>query len=455
MPVRIAIRATAILIILASVANSRCVAIAGEGDSDNGKVDFETNVSFWDVPAESASDALPENGIYPHGRIFPFTGFSAKPQRAKAAGYSMLGPVYGDQSNLLDGATEVGLPVVYSVGIDKSELAQWENRNVSEAEAIARIREQVSEVIDNELIAWWYLIPEELRYWREHELRYLELATQAIRESDPLRRPIWLYEPNHRTAESLLTTGKLVDIVGKGSYTNYAGHQKDRVWVRWSMEQQTKAIASIEEDRIPIMVAELFQDPSPADHRRIPEWVRHDVILSLIHGAKGVAVYSLFERPEVKKYFDDYYEAYAGIARDLRHNRKLGDVFLFGKESSDLKLRVIAGPNSVSFVNPASKVESASLTEQEKTAAEQQTYPALSSCEYRYRNKRYLFLCNSSYDESITVEVKGFPTKTTLVTEAFSFNFLHPRVRHGVLKDVIPGLGVRCFVFSKFSPVGR
>jgi hypothetical protein len=142
------------------------------------------------------------------------------------------------------------------------------------------------------------------------------------------------------------------------------------------------------------------------------------------------------------------------MARELVKHRQLGQVFLFGQERNDLIVSHVSGPNVVTFADPESKVESGSLNEQENSQLPTHSYPAISSREYAYGNKRYLFLCNSSYDESVSITITGFPEANTLVTEAFTFNFLHPRVNSGKLHDTIPGLGVRCYVFSEFSPIG-
>ena len=48
----------------------------------------------------------------------------------------------------------------------------------------------------------------------------------------------------------------------------------------------------------------------------IPKWVRHDVYLSLISGAKGIVVFSGWRRPKFPA-FDRYFEAYAECAREI------------------------------------------------------------------------------------------------------------------------------------------
>tara|TARA_R110002049_G_scaffold27321_2_gene94049 strand:+ start:142171 stop:143511 length:1341 start_codon:yes stop_codon:yes gene_type:complete len=421
---------------------------------DNGTLTLNDSSSFW-RPAKPIGQDLPADQYYPRGRLFPFSGFAGVPERDRPVGYSLLGPVYVEPAAFLASATEAGVRVIYPIGIGKEELAASETNPLSDAEIRTRIQQQVAGVRANDSIAWWYLVPEELRYWREHEINYLKVAAEAIRQADPKDRPIWIYEPNHRTAESLAITGKYVDIIGKGAYTNFAGQTNSRVWIRWSMEQQTDAIEALGGNQTPILVPEMFQDPQPQDRGRIADWVRHDVVLGLIHGAKGVVVYSLFNRPQLENSFDDYYDAYAGIARELLQNRKLGEVILFGEARSDLVIEQVTGPENVLITPQQAKVEANSLTETEQQEQARISYPAISTRELAFGNKRYLFVCNSSDDQSVELSVTGFPPGSTLVTEAFSFNFLHPRIRGAELHDAVPPLGVRCYVFSEFSPIGQ
>lgn len=74
---------------------------------------------------------------------------------------------------------------------------------------------------------------------------YLRIVSETIRAHDPRHRPVWMYDPNHRTREGLVATGRYLDIIGKGTYVNGAGYQDDRIWGRWSMEQETSACADL------------------------------------------------------------------------------------------------------------------------------------------------------------------------------------------------------------------
>ena len=60
-------------------------------------------------------------------------------------------------------------------------------------------------------------------------MAYLRTMTDTIRALDPEKRPIWMYEPNYRDANSLLQTGRYQYIIGKGFYVNLAGFRDRRV----------------------------------------------------------------------------------------------------------------------------------------------------------------------------------------------------------------------------------
>ncbi len=51
--------------------------------------------------AAPPSEKLPADGIYPHGRKLAFMGYSGDPARDLANGFTVAGPVYGDQKPYL------------------------------------------------------------------------------------------------------------------------------------------------------------------------------------------------------------------------------------------------------------------------------------------------------------------------------------------------------------------
>ena len=43
--------------------------------------------------------------------------------------------------------------------------------------------------------------------WRRNEKDYLRIAADELRKTDPNGRPVWMYDPNHRTSDGLVATG--------------------------------------------------------------------------------------------------------------------------------------------------------------------------------------------------------------------------------------------------------
>lgn len=399
---------------------------------------------FFD-PAPDSGATLPADRIYPQGRIFPFSGFSGKPEREKANGFTMHGPVYGpDKLGALEANEKAGLPFLYSIGLDM-KFHSDKPLSLTEAEIKVAIAKQVTEVASRTNICWWYLQPEEIRSWRGNEIAYLKAASEAIRVTDPMKRPVWMYDPNHRDAKALVQTGAHLDLIGKGSYVNYAGYQNRRVWVRWSMEQEVQAIRQLGSHRTPLVVPELFKDPEPALFSQIPAWVRHDVYCGLIHGAKGVVIWSLFKRASVRESYDIWYDAYATAARQLTGERKLGEVFLFGDPRHDLIVEQRSGSATVTLADETKTAEAESLSDRER-AGMNLKYPALSWRELARNTSRYLFVCNSS-PESVRVAVSGFP-KASAVEEADT-GVAVEAASQPAFELELPAWGVRALKFSR------
>lgn len=342
--------------------------------------------------------ALSPDQLYPQGDLFPIGGYSGQPERDLANGFTWAGPVYRNHEEFLETCTKVGLPCVYPVGVSLDFHGKKGDAVTSiDPRAIREeIQRQVREVMENRLIVVWYLTPEELRFWKPLEMEYLEVAYKAIRDTDPYKRPVWMYEPGHRTAGALARLLPFQDISGKGMYVNYSSRMDERIWVRWSMEQQAKAIQQANRKAMSIAVPEMFRQP-PADRLEdIELWVRHDTYSSLIHGAKGIVIFSFGRRSNFSSR-ERYYEAWAAVARELTNpENPLGTVFLRGEELPQVQYRMLSGPKQVTL-------------RARSTIKEAQVYPSLQSKHLRWRNREYLFLVNSSAETlSIDLNVDGW-----------------------------------------------
>lgn len=348
------------------------------------------------VAVSASESSLPEHGIYPHGRKLAFLGYSGDPARDLANGFTVAGPVYGDQKPYLERCFANGWPVVAHVGpritFNDKDPAKYK---VDPPILRQEIQKQVRELASHKEIVWWTIHPEELRPWRGDEMRYLAIVCEAVRATDPLARPIYLYNPNHRDVKTLLPIAKQVDIVAKGCYVNTVGRKRDRAWVRWSVEQETEALrAGGRAQAIPLLMPELCKDPEPEEDKEIRAWVRHDVYLGLASGAKGVLIWSLFKRREVKRTWQLWYDAYSECARELNGPRGLAQVFLFGERQSTLKVQQVQG-SAAANVTLGGSAEAGATTEQERAQREVK-FPSWTSAEFLYRGSRWLFLVNSA-----------------------------------------------------------
>lgn len=354
--------------------------------------------TFYAAPPDAGAKLSPD-GIFPQGRKLAYMGYSGDPARDLTNGFTVAGPVYGNQLPYLERCAANGWPVVAHIGLPlkfSNPKTAVELRNQAVMSRVRQeIQKQVLALCGNKEIVWWAVTPEELRPWRSTEMDYLKNVCEVIRANDPRHRPIYLYNPNNREAQTLAPIARQVDVVAKGTYVNATCHQDERAWVRWSVEQEIAAIhAADRAGDIPLLNPELCKDPKPADDGEIRTWVRHDVYLGLASGAKGVLIWSLFPRREVRRTWSLWYDAYAECGRELNGSRKLAQVFLFGERRSDLKIRQIEG-KSVVPITLGGKVEACTTSVAERVPRKIMV-SAWTSAEYAYGDRHWLFLINSA-----------------------------------------------------------
>lgn len=348
---------------------------------------------------------LPAGKLYPQGRIFPFSGYSPHEKDYKkllSSGFTALGPVYGKFAEFLKICEKLDTKYMYQVQpyVDGKKLNKKEHLYEDDYKPkwdviVASIKGIVKKNAANKNIAWWTLAPEELRYWQKNEYAYLKKGVQAIHEADPLKRPVYMYSPGHRTGKALAKVTKYLDIIGKGCYTNYSSQKKSRIWVRWTMEQELMAIKiSGRKNVIPILLPEMFQEPKPEEVKLIPAWVRHDTYLGLVSGAKGVLIFSLWPRKKFPSH-PVYLDAYCKVASEINGKAALGQVFLFGQAKNDLKVNIVSGPKIASCKVRIRKVKTF-------------TYPSINFANIAYKKARYLIAVNST-EQKVKSEFFGFP----------------------------------------------
>jgi len=371
---------------------------------------------FQPVPDRGAN--LPADRVYPEGRMLTYAGFSPfSVDDTKANKFTVTGPAYGkDIPGVLAAAAKAKMPVLYPLDViykgkvlTKEDLAA----NDIDWQAIAAdLTRQVKAAAADKSIAWWYLTPEELRWWIPNEIKYLELAYKTIKAADPAKRPVWMYSPGHRNDTALSKEAPFQDIIGKGTYTNYSGQKNSRIWVRWSMEQEKNAIKlSRNPSAVPILVPEMFEEPKPEETAQIPAWVRHDVYLGMVSGAKGVVIFSLWPRNKFPSH-PIYYKAYCQVARELNGDLGLGQVFLFGEPKNDVALKITEGPQTVSCKFKVKTVETF-------------TYPTVALANLAYGSDRYLIAVNSA-NQPVSAVLSGLPKQGVTGVELFTRKALEP-----------------------------
>ncbi len=413
-------------------------------------------------PGPTAPAALPADRLYPGGTQMLFSFFSVggapdekRPvddayvsqslERYRKSGLRVVGPQYELNSRLLEDARKHGLKAFYTIRYGRDRLFHdKEPAVIDPVEVYDTISKEVKAAAGNEEIAAWYLQPEELRPWRKNEMAFLEAASKAIREADPQKRPLWLYDPAHANSKRMASIAPFVDYLGKGLYTNYAGKKEERVWVRWSMEEEREAIRLANASAVPLAVPEMYHDKrhtplTPEEIAALPTWVRHDVYLSLISGAKGVVVFSMRQRPSLPpEAWEAYYTAYTGVARELLEGRELGKVFLFGEPRSGVSVEVVEGPATVSLLYPSGGVK------------EPRQYPSVAHADIAYGADRYLFLVNSAA-QPVEVAVGGLPYAAVEAEPLFHKEAAFP-VGEGEFTVALAPLEVRAYRLSRRTP---
>jgi hypothetical protein len=401
---------------------------------------------FFCAANQPASD-LPAERFYPYGRRLPYMGYSGVPARDLTNGFTVAGPCYGDDRPYVRQCASNGWPVVahLSHGIRFTDKDPAKNYTLDEPALRAQVAAEVRELAPLKEILWWAVLPEELRCWRKAEMRYLDIVCETIRANDPLQRPIYHYNPNHRDAASLVPIAQRVDVVGKGCYVNLSGKKRDRAWVGWSIDQEESAIRTNGRPRaISIVMPELCRDPEPGEEAEIRAWVRHDVYLGLAKGAKGLCLWSLFKRREVSKTWNLWYDAYAECGRELNGALALAQVFLFGGEpAKKLAVQLVKG-NATAAVRLGGTLEIGTTNEQERCERDQKM-PSWSMREYIYGGDHWLFLINSSNDPA-AFEIVGWPEATQL-RNAFTSERI--ALAHAApLRLDLPAYGVTALRFS-------
>jgi hypothetical protein len=379
--------------------------------------------------------------LYPRGDVFCFTFYStsdADSLYALTNGATAIGPFYAGQTDKLRLAEQLNTKILYKVdppcmvGKRVGQLGKANFQWPADSTVSNEVAAIVNAVKDNPCVAMWDIAPEELRAWVPEQLHYLKLVAAVIRANDPWHRPIYMYDCNNRGDNSMVTVPAGFDLCAKGSYVNdieKGAFIHNRIWLRWSMEEELAAAARSSRPVIPWVFLWMAHDPAAADFHLIPTWCRHDVYLGLIMGGKGISVWSAarhrdgFSQPA----FDAYFDGYLSVARDLNGPLQLAPVFLFGKKISGVTTTVTDGPKNLRLIY-------------QKTT---NSYPAITSLATAYNGTNYLFMVNSA-EEAVTATFSGLPAAGR---EDLFAGGIAP-TPGGKFSITLPPLGVKAFRFT-------
>jgi hypothetical protein len=394
-------------------------------------------LAFLQWPVMAGHLAAAPGELYPQGDVFCFTFYSTSEKDSAYAlknGATAIGPFYGNQAGALRLAERLNTKLLYKVR--PPAMAGWEPTNkqfVWPSDEI--IRQETATIVNavktNPHIAMWDIEPEELHASVPPELHYLGLVASVIRSNDPSRRPVYMYEPNHRNAATLAKTVAHQDLCAKGSYTDAydkGSFVHKRIWVRWSMEQELKAIASVNPAAQPWIVLWMAGDPAPGETGLIRDRCRHDAYLGLVMGGKGIQVWSGYRarRGFSNESFQAYFDGYLSVARELNGPLHLAPVFLFGQKRPDASMRIAAGPASLQLIYQGTN-----------------SYPSVTWLCAAYRGADYLFMVNSA-EETVTVAFSSLPA----VNREDLFAGGSAPTPGGSFSVTLPPLAVKAFRFG-------
>lgn len=361
---------------------------------------------------------LPADKLYPQGQKFPFSGYSPSSVYGfKKLGFTAAGPTYGKGKDKLalnakkEGISNIWqLAAVYDgITLDsKDKLAKaakaagkggidWKKMDACVQKAV---KDAIKASKNN--ISWWALAVEEVRWWNKNELKYLEVAYKAVKKADPEKRPMFVYMPGHYGSGGMRQYMPFMDLLAQGYYPNFGNRAGFRYWCE-NVQQTVKGFPG----RFMVAVTEMYRDPKEeADYELIPAFVRHDVWMAIIHGFKGVIVFSFAQRRNFDSH-GEFFFAYSEVAGELnRAENGLGKVVLFGQDKKDIQLKVVEGPATVSIKRkqkPAGEVEF--------------TYPTIKWRDMIHNSGRYCFAASSS-KEPVKAVLSGLPKQPVTVINA-------------------------------------
>jgi hypothetical protein len=254
-------------------------------------------------------------------------------------GFTAAGPVYVYSSSYIETCVKNKIPIV--ITIDLRNLVDFLKAKdftyVNKTQVKFEVKFQVQKFLSlNPIVAGWYILPDELRTWRENEMDFLKTVTDILKSYSDM--PIISYSPNNRDSLSLKTLCENgVNYIAKQAYVKFNQNQ-NRTVIRYAVKTATDAYEMLKRENktskntLVGTYLMLADDPlSPSDDCLIPKLSRHDVFLACAHGAKFLIIWSLFKRITV---YRTYYIQYYGYVNAINEINK--SILYFKNETFSL-----------------------------------------------------------------------------------------------------------------------
>ena len=326
------------------------------------------------IGAAGMRDLTPE-AVYPAGSVFPVQLYSVSevyiPQALSSGGRIMHS--YGSAENsaeYVEAAGRSGALTLANVGtyyVDDADIQPISDESETRA-LIARMADGAS-------VGWW-TFPEELRFWSSLEMEELSNLRAWTREVSDA--PSSMYIAGHYSAESIANYIDEIDIVGKGSYVDYAG--QPRAWVRHQVESTVEAIELagytvgsdyLGSERVPLLIAGVW-----ADYPATAEELYHDVYAGIAAGAKGISLFSYHHG--LNENSDTGLEGFLQAAEEL--SGELGQAVLFGT-AVNIGVEITSGATVTESFTPYSLKE--------------MQYPCVNAAGWDHEGQRWVVVVNS------------------------------------------------------------
>lgn len=277
-------------------------------------------------------------------------------------------------------------------------------RHVTRLRSEAELKADIERLAAHDAVAWWDL-PEEQRFWRKNEYQIVKDLSAWTRKSDPRKRPNFMYLPGHYRAEAVANYVAYLDIIGTGTYTEYA-HQP-RAWVRWRTEETIRGIDLagykigpdyLNGQKTPIGIPMLFGSDLSKAGLITPVEAYHDFWSCIASGAKGILVFSYWHKRDQPVFETTWQDGYRRAALNLTSGSDLDQAILFG-DDVELDVAVTKGSPRTSTFRPYGLDEDISL-------------PSVNVLGKRYEGKLFV-IAVSSQERPVTAKISGLPAGLT------------------------------------------